>query len=85
MIYSVDNINFQGFGRNIKMFLPRRLVGYSSHTPKMRPYRYAEFMPKNQKQNTLVKFLKFIIEECKGICSSKMPELNKYKDTTIEI
>ena len=74
MINSVDSVNFKGCKRGIKSLLPRKLVGYSTHTPKEieRPYGY--YMPESYKQNPVKKFLNKIIENYKEIKESIKPE-----------
>jgi hypothetical protein len=58
MITPVDNVNFQGkFHFN----------GYSKHTPKERPYRYAEFMPELQTKNRVKAYFVNIINKIMSI------------------
>lgn len=58
MINKIDSTSFQS----------RYLFkGCSKHTPKMRPYREFEFMPELQKQNTIKKLFKNIVECFKSI------------------
>ena len=80
MINAINNINFQNrFGR------------YSSHTPKMRPYKEFEFMPELQRQNPIKQIIKRMVETYKGICEAMKPEKEKCferndcRGTTIEI
>ena len=63
MIHAVNNTNFQG-----------KFCRYSSHTPKARPYREFEFMPKLQKPNPIKKFFSRLIEEYKGIRDAMKPD-----------
>jgi len=59
---SIDNINFKGFGRNIKMLLPRKLVGYSTHTPKQAELPYGYYMNRDK-----AKEKNLLVESCKKI------------------
>ena len=74
MLNSVDNVNFKGFVRNVKMFLPRTVVGYSKHTPKEAKMTYGYFMPREQKQNSIRNFFKQMYETYKGICVAMKPD-----------
>ena len=73
MLNSVDNVSF-GSWRTVKMFLPRRIVGYSTHTPKEAARSYGYFMPKEQKQNPIKRFFNRMIEQYKGIHDAMKPE-----------
>ena len=56
MINAISSVSFQSrFGK------------YSSHTPKMRPYREFEFMPELQDKNPIKNFFKKMVEEYKAI------------------
>jgi len=61
MITSICNVNFQG-----------RFCRYSSHTPKMRPYKEFEFMPELQKKNPGKELFKNFGKMCNNFdCSIK--------------
>ena len=59
MISAINSVSFQ-----------RRFGGYSTHTPKMRPYKELEFMPELQKQNFIKIFIKNLKEVYKSICNT---------------
>ena len=61
MIQAINSTNFQGrFGK------------YSSHTPKMRPYKEFEFMPELQNKNPVKKIFKNVGKKCNDLgCSIK--------------
>ena len=45
MLNSVDNVSFKSWNRYLNLFLPRKMVRYSTHTPTQREYKEFEFMP----------------------------------------
>ena len=82
MISSVDNVSFCGWTSCIKSILPRKLVGYSKHTPKMQPYREFQFMPELQTKNQIKKFFQNMIDNIKGIRKAMKPEQNSAVKST---
>ncbi len=78
MLNSVNNVNFQGWG-TVKKYLPRKIVGYSSHTPKAGKMRYGQYMPEFRNENPITTFFKHMIETYKEIREAMKPDAEQIK------
>lgn len=69
MIQAINSTNFQGrFGR------------YSSHTPKIRPYKEFEFMPELQDKNFVKEIFKNVEKKCNDLVCSIKSKLDVLRD-----
>ena len=63
MVAPINSINFNG-----------RWFRYSTHTPTMRPYKYAEYQPELQTKNQIKEFFKDLSKALKSIFSIEKAE-----------
>lgn len=61
------------------MYLPRKIVGYSSHTPKTAEIPYGYFMQKPKAENPIKTFIKEMFE---SIRKAKKPDPNIKESAT---